>query len=377
MRYVYANSACNIAASAALCPQDGLFCFRDPQDIRPGIIETTLASDLPETYYIFDKSYWDRQLFDGTLHHRGWVFQERFLAPRQLYFTKQQILWECLDDHKCEGFPNGIPLHDSFKSIVPLMKLSRQQKSPEDTQMSDQAISLWIDLVTSYSRCNFTNPSDKLLAFAGVAKLFQEITNDAYVAGLWRSRVLDLLDWCVCEPTAKLSLEYRAPSWSWISIDGPVKPRRPAYRCKFLVELVDVCVNTEGEDATVSVTGGFIKLKGIVIVAACQQTTIHCLEIVTDKLSHPISIQPYLDTTDVKILNGGKICFLLFKTQQIKRKDRTTYDNHIDLICLIVEAVKGSSSTYRRLGHFVLNREENVEIFLSASAEEWENITLI
>lgn len=57
MRYVYANSACNIAASAALCPQDGLFCTRDPQDIRPGIIETTLASDFPETYYIFDKSY--------------------------------------------------------------------------------------------------------------------------------------------------------------------------------------------------------------------------------------------------------------------------------------------------------------------------------
>jgi hypothetical protein len=316
-------------------------------------------------------------MFGGTLHHRGWVFQERFLAPRQLHFSKQQILWECLDEHKCEGFPYGIPLHDSFKSIVPLMELSRHKKRPEDGQMSYLAIDLWIDLVAKYSSCEFTRPSDKLLAFAGVAKLFQEVTNDTYVAGMWKSRILDLLDWYVYEPTAKLSPDYRAPSWSWASIDGPVKPRRPAHGCKFLVELVDVGVSTEGKDATVGVTDGFIKLKGTVIVASCQQTTTGQLEIVTDKLSHPIYIQAYPDTTDINVFKGGQICFLLYKTEQVNWRNGTTYGSSIDLICLILEAVEGSSSTYCRVGHFVTKREETLRRFLSAIAKEWEDITLV
>jgi hypothetical protein len=87
MRHVYANSACNIAASAALDPHGGLFRTRAPEDIQPGIIKTALSSSNPDTYYIFDESYRGRQMYDGPLHNRDWVFQERFLAPRQIYWT--------------------------------------------------------------------------------------------------------------------------------------------------------------------------------------------------------------------------------------------------------------------------------------------------
>ncbi|KAF5507759.1 hypothetical protein CGCA056_v013615 [Colletotrichum aenigma] len=40
--------------------------------------------------------------------------------------------------------------------------------------MAFDALELWRDLVTAYSQCRFTRPEDKLYAFSGIAKLFQE-----------------------------------------------------------------------------------------------------------------------------------------------------------------------------------------------------------
>jgi hypothetical protein len=39
---------------------------------------------------------------------RGWVQQERLLAPRILYFGRGQLFWECRDYNACESFPNGL-----------------------------------------------------------------------------------------------------------------------------------------------------------------------------------------------------------------------------------------------------------------------------
>jgi hypothetical protein len=35
---------------------------------------------------------------------RGWVFQERLLAPRVLRFAGEQIFWECFTEHKALDF---------------------------------------------------------------------------------------------------------------------------------------------------------------------------------------------------------------------------------------------------------------------------------
>ena len=70
--------------------------------------------------------------------------------------------------------------------------------------------SLWNDLVQKYSRCDLTYPSDKLLAMAGVAKLFQGAINEKYLAGLWSSHVLTMMDWRVYDPRPRQSTQYRA-----------------------------------------------------------------------------------------------------------------------------------------------------------------------
>ncbi|KAK1529363.1 uncharacterized protein CCOS01_07197 [Colletotrichum costaricense] len=178
---VYTNAAGNIAASASSSPAGGLFRSRVTKDIRPGIVKSNLASQEPEEFYIFDKGYWDRHLLYGALHNRGWVFQERFLSPRQIYFTRSQVMWECLEEHKCEGFPRGIPLHESSKSIKRLLSPQRNDNETKvEGLMPLDALDLWLDIVATYSRCEFSVKEDKLYALGGIAKLFQEVTAEGY-----------------------------------------------------------------------------------------------------------------------------------------------------------------------------------------------------
>lgn len=124
MRHVYANASCNIAASASTDPHGGLFRSRDPEMIRPGLVSVPFSKSERKNHYIFDKSYVDRQIFDGPLHRRGWVFQERLLAPKVLHFADEQVFWECFTEHKCEGFPRGIPFYFPLKDFDPLLESS-------------------------------------------------------------------------------------------------------------------------------------------------------------------------------------------------------------------------------------------------------------
>ncbi|GJC95985.1 Heterokaryon incompatibility protein [Colletotrichum higginsianum IMI 349063] len=53
--------------------------------------------------------------------------------------------------------------------------------------MSKDVSHLWVGLVNIYSRCQLTFPEDKPYAFSGVIKLFQELSGDVYLAGVWQT----------------------------------------------------------------------------------------------------------------------------------------------------------------------------------------------
>ncbi|KZL71664.1 heterokaryon incompatibility protein [Colletotrichum tofieldiae] len=393
MRHIYANAACNIAASASDSPNGGLFRSRDVRDIQPGIISTTLASELPQKFYMFDKSYWDRELLAGSLHRRGWVFQERFLGPRQLYFTRNQVLWECLEEHKCEGFPHGIPLHDSSKSIDRLLGLpgntetmdQRQKKDNQahlDNSLTFEAVDLWCDLVTTYSRCHFTYSEDKLYAFTGVTKLFQEVTGDRHLAGIWQSRILHLLNWTVFTPKSRCSARYRAPSWSWASIDGPVKMRKPAAGFEFLVAVADVDVTTKKEgDDTAEAVGGYINLRGVLFTANYTQESTDgpLLVQLGNRDICSFNVWPFPDTTETRFERLGTIHFLVLKSQEIyyQNPEQSAEGENIDLICLILAPASELDGIYKRIGWFSLRQQGPVATLLAACKEEPREIIIV
>jgi hypothetical protein len=71
---------------------------------------------------------------------------------------------------------------------------------------------------------------DKLSAISGIAEMIGDAMRakrgfpDIYLAGLWASDLIYGLAWVSQSPalcSSKLS-EYRAPTWSWASVDGPV-----------------------------------------------------------------------------------------------------------------------------------------------------------
>jgi hypothetical protein len=82
-------------------------------------------------------------------------------------------------------------------------------------------------IVEQYSALRWTRPSDRLVAFSGLCKRVHHLRNN-YLAGLWSDSIgYDLL-WRVetinlnTEGNGARSLEYRGPTWSWVSVDSAV-----------------------------------------------------------------------------------------------------------------------------------------------------------
>lgn len=275
MRHVFANSMCNIAASASEDPEGGLFRERDPTAvIRPWIVESTFANGSVEKHVMIDGLYWVDQLNNSSLHGRGWVFQECFLAPRILYFARDQVLWECSESHGCEAFLEGIPGFEPNKPTTAKALRGTEQTSQGVIYRPQEAIAKWMLLAEDYSMCRLTRSEDRLYAFAGIAKLFQEITGYQYMAGVWREGLLYQLAWYVSWPVPRSSSRYRAPSWSWASIDGEMQ-FTPNWRKRihFFAEIIDARITTRDTESMVDAVDGLLKLSCRVFTASYSRSS--------------------------------------------------------------------------------------------------------
>lgn len=76
-------------------------------------------------------------------------------------------------------------------------------------------------MICKYTSLELTVSSDKLPAISGVAQEYQKITKSRYVAGMWEDTLLSQLLWRAID-FVKRPDEYRAPTWSWASVDGEV-----------------------------------------------------------------------------------------------------------------------------------------------------------
>jgi len=71
---------------------------------------------------------------------------------------------------------------------------------------------------------NLTKEEDKLVAIAGLAKEVQRVTGWDYAAGLWKWNIETQLLWRTTKghKLPAKEIEYRATSWSWVSISTGV-----------------------------------------------------------------------------------------------------------------------------------------------------------
>ncbi len=97
-------------AEAAINCDGGLFFGRDTQRLGIFTLDEKQTSSLSHGStvcftqdYVNAKS--DREKGSPS-YSRGSVFQERWLAPRQISFHCNQVFWECTKPKACEAFPS-------------------------------------------------------------------------------------------------------------------------------------------------------------------------------------------------------------------------------------------------------------------------------
>jgi hypothetical protein len=83
----------------------------------------------------------------------------------------------------------------------------------------------WYRMVEDYTARSITKHTDRLPALSGLAQAVDRVTGNEYLAGLWKSSLLEGLLWCKARPGQAFTAtpEYVAPSWSWASVVGPVQ----------------------------------------------------------------------------------------------------------------------------------------------------------
>lgn len=273
---VYKNAIVNIAASVAADNQAG--CF--PAGPRTGVGPCYVQSDWKDydknnNFHMYYKRLWPAAFEDMPLMKRAWVVQELLLAPRVLHMTGKQLYWQCYDLTACESYPKGVPpnleIQEAPRDIL-YDALHHVRSGTKDEYPPGVLQELWQGIVQRYASCGLTRSSDKLVALGGLAGAMQRAFNDQYCAGLWRSCIIRQLSWDTSYwpwniKSTPRPRPYRAPSWSWASVDDHVsfsvnEDPGEASPQVHLIEVLECEATNYAGGTTGTVTRGHLKLSG-------------------------------------------------------------------------------------------------------------------
>jgi hypothetical protein len=167
---------------------------------------------------------------EGLLLSQAWCYHERLIPRRVLSYRVAEVAWECRTTHWCEcRRGESYSGADRFSYECALIN------EPLDEQ---RMYDYWHQrLLDQYTQLSLTLEKDRPAAISALATQFQErlktiSKDDVFVAGFWRSRILESLAWrCLGHPgrksrgiaeTGETNEIHNAPSWSWASFKGPI-----------------------------------------------------------------------------------------------------------------------------------------------------------
>lgn len=260
--------------------------------------------------------------------------QEKYLSRRTIHFLQGQMVWECsrmargqgdfVDDHPIWDLNLRTPLktfREAFgrSYICPWLDIDGEEEDDDEEECNATTLAgstttidlrgdalrndtppilldhdsnealykfinaainstiyhVWYEAVSSYSTRRLTFSFDKLPALAGIASRVHDITKDDYLAGHWRRELERSLFWRVETESGSghpgRVKEYRAPSWSWASVNASTKFQFAEIDMGDVpttIQIVEASVDVDGENPFGCITHGTIVLRADTIRAS-------------------------------------------------------------------------------------------------------------
>jgi hypothetical protein len=182
----------------------------------------------------------------GVLDTRGWILQEQLLSPRILYYSHEQLYWDCISQSASEVSPEGVSLLvDAHSGETWAFRLLRRTIAGKgDPELLAKLIAdVWIHVVQNYSARTLTRQSDKLIALQGVVAALESVLQLSSVAGMWQQGLWKQLMWWTATPAIDadhVDSPFSAPTWSWLSVDGAVNHHHSMRLHRDPIELDDL-----------------------------------------------------------------------------------------------------------------------------------------
>ncbi|RSM09355.1 hypothetical protein CEP52_004140 [Fusarium oligoseptatum] len=212
----YTNAACLISALGAPDSSTGLFVPRPAH--RYPTTSCVIGFDSRTNEYIHlppPKRSLADEFNASPLLKRGWCFQERLLARRIIYWSRNGMFWNCVGDNATRS---------EFSS--------RCDEFATDPRISNSCVfhgfqgpsvgwglpwEPWMDYIHEYSSKDFSFAKDRLVAVHGLGSQLASIHGGEYFGGVFSSHISWGIMWeADPENDARKKLDY-FPSWSWAS----------------------------------------------------------------------------------------------------------------------------------------------------------------
>ncbi|KAF9873488.1 heterokaryon incompatibility protein [Colletotrichum karsti] len=214
MEEVFSAAYCTISAASAKSSLDGFLSDRPP---RASVhLRVKGSPDLYVCPYM-DDFHQDVEL--AEINRRGWVLQERALSRRSIYFTPNQVYWECGDGIRCET------LGRLYNSKAAFLGDANFPQSALDHYKDGRQL-LIQDLYERYSALAFTMASDRAVAILGLQTRLARALKSQASHGSFEVFFARSILWKRNQPedmTAITQSTWLVPTWSWFSKSGKIQ----------------------------------------------------------------------------------------------------------------------------------------------------------